>query len=98
MGITEDETEAADGDDGEGESEDRRFAVWPHNGRALAAFLAVRQLWRYGAMGGALGLDRPSVEAELRMRRIEVDATLLDDLAVIETGVLAVWNAKRSPQ
>lgn len=46
-------------------------------------------------MGGVLGLDRPNVESELRMRKIKVDAALLDDLAAIEGGALEVWNAKQ---
>lgn len=96
MGIPDEEVvieRGEDGEDGE-QGEDKRFAVWPQNERALAAFLAVRRLWRYGPMGGVLGLDRPSVEAELRMRKFGLDAALLDDLAAIEEGVTAVWNAK----
>ncbi len=99
MGAIEDEAEAergAEDDDegGEGEGEDERFGVWPENERALQVFLAVRRLWRIGPLGGVLGLDRPSVESELRMRKVKVDATLLDDLAAIEGGALEVWNAK----
>lgn len=68
--------------------------MWRQNERALKAFTAVCRLWRYAPMGGVLGFDRPSVEAELRMRKIKVDAALLDDLAAIEGGVLEVWSAK----
>ena len=92
MGVPADETEVAGGD--EEESEDERFAVWPENERALAAFLYCRRLWRIAPMGGVLGLDRPGVESELRMRKIKVDGALLDDLAAIEGGVLEVWSAK----
>jgi len=68
--------------------------VWQENERALGAFLHCRRLWRYAPMGGILGLDRISVEAELRMRKIKIDGALLDDLAAIEGGALEVWNAK----
>ena len=93
MGAPEDETEVARDD--EDDAEDGRFAVWRENERALAAFLACRRLWRHAPTGGALGLDRPSVEAELRMRKIKADAALLDDLADIEGGVLEIWSAKQ---
>jgi hypothetical protein len=69
--------------------------VWSENERALDAFLAVCRFWRHHPMGGVLGLDRPNVESELRMRKIKVDAALLDDLAAIEGGALEVWNAKQ---
>lgn len=91
MGVPADEAEGAD----EAESEDERFEVWRENERALGAFLHCRRLWRYAPMGGVVGFDRPSVEAELRMRKIKVDAALLDDLAAIEGGVLEVWSAQK---
>ena len=94
LGVVEDASENEDG----GADEDERFAVWRENERALAAFVACRRLWRMHPMGGVLGLDRPSVEAELRMRRIKVDAALLDELAAIEDGVLEVWSAKTPAQ
>lgn len=78
------------------ESKDDAFPLWPENRRALKCFMHVRRMWRLGPMGGVLGLDRPNMEAELRMRNIKIDAALLDDLAVIEGGVSAVWNAKQS--
>ena len=89
MGIPDDEVEAADDDEGE-----ELFAVWPENEHALKCFMLVRRMWRYGPMGGVLGLDRPNVESELRMRKIEIDAALLDDLAVMEGGAMEVLNAK----
>lgn len=45
-------------------------------------------------MGGFLGLDYPGVEAVLRMRRVKVDADLMDDLAVIEDAALEIFNEK----
>lgn len=96
MGVPD---EVVDGAEGAGADEtegaDERFAVWPENERSLGAFLHCRRLWRYAPMGGVLGLDRPSVEAELRMRKVNIDAALLDDLAAIEGGVLEVWSAKQ---
>lgn len=90
LGVPADESED------ESESEDEQlFEVWRENTAALAAFRVCGRLWRVGPMGGVLGLDRPSVEAELRMRKIKVNAALLDDLAAIENGVLEAWNAKR---
>lgn len=80
----------------EEDEDDERFEVWRENERALAAFLCCRRLWRYAPMGGVLGLHRPSVEAELRMRKVKVDAALLDDLAAIEDGVLEVWSTAQS--
>ncbi|TAJ98673.1 MAG: hypothetical protein EPO36_14330 [Chloroflexota bacterium] len=98
MGIPDEALEAAqddgdDDDDGDGEAD--RYGLWAENGRAFHAFLAVCRLWRYHPVGGVLGLDRPGVESELRMRKIKVNAALLDDLAAIEQGVLEVWNTKK---
>ena len=93
MGVPADEAEVA-GDD-EDDTEDERFGIWLENERALHAFLVCRRLWRYAPMGGVLGLDRPSVESELRMRKIEADSALLDDLAAIEAGVVEVWIVKQ---
>lgn len=76
-----------------GDEEDL-FAVWPQNKRALDAFMAVRRQWKYGPMGGVLGLDYQGVEAVLRMRKIKIDAELLDDLAIMEGGAMEVLNAK----
>jgi hypothetical protein len=76
------------------DEEQELFAVWPANERSLNAFLAVGRQWRVAPMGGLLGLDYPGVEAVLRMRKIKVDAELLDDLAVMESGALEVLNAK----
>ena len=77
-----------------GEEEEEAFSVWPANERALSAFLSVCRQWRVGGMGGVLGFDMQQVESVLRMRKIKVDAELLDDLAVMESGVMEVWNAK----
>lgn len=87
--------EVVDGEDDEGDGEGGRYGLWAENNRAFDAFLAVCRLWRHHPMGGILGLDRPGVESELRMRMIKVKAALLDDLAAIEQGVLEVWNAKK---
>ena len=62
--------------------------------RAIKALLAVRRQWRVAPMGGFLGLDYPGVEAVLRMRRVKVDADLMDDLAVIEDAALEIFNEK----
>ncbi|MDA8107571.1 MAG: DUF1799 domain-containing protein [Betaproteobacteria bacterium] len=96
MGIPDEEPEPVASDEtGSEESNDEAFFVWPENKRAHRAFLAVRRLWRIGPMGGVLGLDRPNVESELRMRKIALDGALLDDLDAIEGGVLEVWNEKK---
>lgn len=98
LGVPEDEIDAAqdeDGNDPEAGGEDERFGVWPQNERALEAFLLVRRQWRIAPMGGVIGLDFPGVESLLRMSKIEADAELLDDLSMIEGGVLEVWNAKQ---
>lgn len=91
MGVPEDEINEALGlDDND---EDDEFEIWPDNVHALNCFLAVCRLWRVGPMGGVLGLDYPGVEAVLRMRKIKLDAALLDDLAVMEDGAMEVLNA-----
>lgn len=90
MGMSDDAIDEALG----ANEDDEEFAVWSDNERSLNAFLAVRRMWRHAPMGGVLGLDRPSVESELRMRKIKVDAALLDDLDAIEGGALEVLNAK----
>ncbi|MBE0627985.1 MAG: DUF1799 domain-containing protein [Burkholderia vietnamiensis] len=89
--MPEEEIDEALGSD----EEQEQFEIWPENVAAIDAFLVCRRLWRLHPMGGALGLDRPNVETELRMRRINVNAALLDNLAAIEDGVLEVWNAKQ---
>lgn len=91
LGMPEDEIDAAL----HSQDDDETFPIWPDNEWPLECFLHVRRIWRIGPTGGVLGLDRPGVEAELRMRNIEVDAALLDNLGVIEGGVIEVWNAKQ---
>lgn len=91
MGMREEEIEAAlrlDDDDGD----DELFEIWPDNARALRVFLVVCNLWCVGPLGGVLGLDRGQIESELRMRKIDTDAELLDDLALIEAGAAAGMN------
>ena len=97
MGIPDDESDDAQrGGNDEGDGKDDMCGIWPENDGAWRAFLAVRRFWRIGPLGGALHLDRPNVESELRMRKIRIDIALLDDLAAIEDGVLRVWQARQS--
>ena len=92
MGIPDDEVGAA-GDDEDDDDADA-FELWPENEHALKCFMLVRRQWRIGPMGGVLGLDYPGVQAVLRMRKIRIDADLLDDLAAMEAGAMDVLNAK----
>lgn len=56
--------------------------------------MLVRRQWRIGALGGVLGFDYHGVESVLRMRRIKITESLLDDLAAMEDGVLEAWSRK----
>jgi hypothetical protein len=71
------------------DGEEDVFAVWPENARAINAFLVASRLWRVGALGGVLGFDYQQIEAKLRMKKIKVDADLIDDLEVMELGMMA---------
>lgn len=72
--------------------EEEHFEVWPENWEAVQLFLRLSSQWRYGAMGGVIGLDYPSVESVMRMLRVKDKATMLDELQVMERAALEVLN------
>lgn len=70
------------------------FAVWTENWEAVQLFTRLSTQWRYGGMGGVIGLDYAAVEAAMRMIRIKPDqrSALLEDLQVMEGAALGVMN------
>lgn len=69
------------------------FAVWEENWPTLKLFLRMRRQWRYGAMGGVIGLDWPGIESRLRLMKTEMTAEMLDDLDAMEDAALEALNA-----
>lgn len=73
-------------------SEEEHFEVWPENWEAAQLFLRLSSQWRYGAMGGVIGLNYPSMESLMRMLRVKDKAAMVDDLQVMERAALEVLN------
>ncbi|MEW6314128.1 MAG: DUF1799 domain-containing protein [Pseudomonadota bacterium] len=70
------------------------FEVWPENETALTVFLACETQWRFGVMGGVLGLDYAAVESVLRLMKIEAMPQLFGDLQSMERAALEELNRR----
>lgn len=76
------------------------FEVWPDNWQAVSFFCRLETQWRYvGSMASVhrVGLEYGGVEAAMRLTGIArgMRAALFDDICLMETAALAVWNAKK---
>jgi len=58
----------------------------------VGLFLRLSTQWRYGMMGGVLGLDYPGVEALLRIERVKDRAAVFVGLQIMESGALPELN------
>ena len=74
------------------EPAEQHFGVWEENWETVLIFLRLSTQWRYGGMGGAIGLDYPALESVLRMRRVKNRGEMLDQLRVMERAALGVMN------
>ena len=55
-------------------------------------FLRLSTQWRYGGMGGIIGLDYPSLESVMRMLRVKDKAGMLEQIQVMERAALGEMN------
>jgi len=81
------------GDAGDG---NKVFEVWPENWRTLELFVACRQQWNIGAMGGYLGLRSEGVESKMRLKRIPLKDqwAIAEDLDAMAGEAMKVLNRK----
>lgn len=66
--------------------------MWADNWETVQIFLRLSTQWRYGGMGGAIGLDYPSMESVMRMLRVKDRGAMLDQLRVMERAAMGVMN------
>lgn len=69
------------------------FWLLPENKLAWEFFSFCDRQWRYGAMGGVMGLDFATIFALMPAFKIRDQRRMLEDLKAIETGALPVLNA-----
>ncbi len=79
-----------------GDDDADAFEVWKENEPSLRLFVRLGRCWRHGALGGALGLDRPSVESVMRMTGIKDRDRdeMLADLEVMEDAALEILKSR----
>lgn len=58
----------------------------------MQLFTRLSTQWRYGGMGGIIGLDYPSLESVMRMLRVKDKAGILDQIQTMERAALEVLN------
>lgn len=71
------------------------FEVWQDNWPAFSFFESLNTQFRWGVMGGCLGLDYPAVEAAMRMRRIKNRPEMFEAVQAMERAALDVWNREK---
>lgn len=70
--------------------------MWPENEKTVWLFLECATQWRYGALGGVIGLDYSALDVMFRYRNMEVTPELFEGVQVMERAALPVLNAKES--
>lgn len=72
--------------------------IWRENVQAYEVFRRCRKLWRVGAMGGVLGLERAGLESLMNIMGIgkKRRLALLDAIEIMEDAALAVINRKNA--
>ena len=65
------------------------FEVLPENWPTIELFLAVCTQWRFGGMGGLLGLDYPAVDVAVRYLELTVGPDSFAGLQVMEQTVVS---------
>lgn len=77
-------------------SQTTAFHLWPEHVDTYLLFHQLRRQFVIGPMGGFMGIPIPAKESLFNIHRIndEDRSELLDDLQLIEDGVLMVINSK----
>ena len=77
------------------DDDDGMFYVDPNNWPAVVAFCQCSTQWRYGAMGGVIGLDYPGVKTvlDLTVKRQERGA-IFEAIQIMERAALVVLNER----
>ena len=84
----------ADAASGEEEAGDAVFWVWAENKIPWEFFRFIDRQWRYGAMGGVLGLDLATAVVLMPAFKIRDQRRMLEDLKVMEAAALPPLNKK----
>ena len=73
--------------------------VDPENWQAVMLFCQCATQWKYGAMGGVMGLDYPGVKTVLDLT-VEKSkrAELFSALQVMERAAMVIMNEKQAKQ
>jgi hypothetical protein len=76
-------------------SEDsKHFEVLPENWESVQLFIRCQTQWRT-SMAGLIGLDYGAVHWLLRLYEVEDPRSVLEDLQLMEAGVLNVVSKRR---
>ncbi|NQY62631.1 MAG: DUF1799 domain-containing protein [Alteromonadaceae bacterium] len=72
------------------------FHLWPEHVNTYLLFHQLRRQFVVGPMGGFMGIPIPAKESLFNIHQIHCEdrSALLDDLQLIEDGVLMVINSK----
>lgn len=76
------------------EEQDNAFGVWPENWPTVVFFLTVQTQWRYGAMGGYLGLDYSAIDVMIRYRQMDVTPEMFEGMQLMERTAIPILNKK----
>lgn len=77
------------------ESKPKDFEIWPENWKAVEVFMRLHTQWKYGAMGGVIGLDYSSLPFIFEMLEVDNKKETFQSIQIMENAALEVLNEKR---